>query len=79
MIAKLVSVPMLPTNGQLVRVRPVNCNRRHGESGVIVHVKLSVLGERALDRYIVQFDDRDQEEFWSIQLDQPPARSSDNG
>ncbi len=73
MTAKLVSIPtpLRYTKGQEVRVRPLNCNRRHGESGIIVHVELNVPGERALDRYIVQFDDRDQEEFWSIQLDQP--------
>ncbi len=73
MTARFVPIPTPPryTKGQGVRVRPLNCNRRHGESGIIVHVELNLLGEQALDRYIVQFDDRDQEEFWSIQLDQP--------
>ena len=54
MTAKLVSIPtpLRYTKGQEVRVRPLNCNRRHGESGIIVHVELNVPGERALNRYM---------------------------
>jgi hypothetical protein len=71
MIAKPVSIPMMAryTEGQLVRIRPLRCNRRLGESGVVIHVKLNGQGHTALDKYIVEFEDRDQEEYWSIQLD----------
>ena len=71
MTVKPVSFPVLPTymKGQLVRIRPLRCNRRPGEAGVVVHVKVNGQGHTALDKYIVEFEDRNQEEFWRIQLD----------
>jgi len=43
------------------------------ETGIIVHVRLDKNGERALDKYVVQFADKDQDEFWSIQLEVEPS------
>jgi hypothetical protein len=63
--------PSLPRyeKGQLVRVRPLLRNPRLGQSGIVVEVKPDKRGERVLDKYIVQFADNDQEEFWGIQLE----------
>jgi hypothetical protein len=63
--------PLLPRyqKGQAVRVRPLVCNRHMQETGIVVHVRLDKHGERALDKYVVQFADKDQDEFWSIQLE----------
>lgn len=60
--------------GERVRVRPLVCNRHRGETGVVLKVRLDQRGVRVLDKYIVRFDDNDQEEFWGIQLetDGPP-------
>jgi hypothetical protein len=55
--------------GQIVRVRPLRCNSRPGESGVVLQVKLDAQGLNALDKYVVSFEDKDQQEFWRIQLD----------
>jgi hypothetical protein len=62
--------PSLPCEkGQVVRVRDVIWSRWAGQSGVIVEVKPDKRGKRILDKYVVQFADNDQEEFWGIQLE----------
>jgi hypothetical protein len=39
------------------------------ETGIVVHVRLDKNGERALGKYVVQFANKGQDEFWSIQLE----------
>ena len=75
MTLKEIGRPLLPRyeKGQAVRVRPLVCNRHMRETGIIVHVRLDKNGERALDKYVVQFADKDQDEFWSIQLEVEPS------
>lgn len=76
MSAKPAPIPLLPQfeKGGLVRVRPVVSNRHRGEVGVVMHAKLDQHGVRVLDKYIVQFADNDQEEFWGIQLESEAER-----
>jgi hypothetical protein len=78
MAPKEAQISLLPRyeKGQAVRVRFLSCNRHMGESGVVVHVRLDKSGERALDKYVVLFADKDQDEFWSIQLEMPPSGHS---
>jgi hypothetical protein len=71
MTTKLDRIALLPRyeKGQLVRIRSLLRNRRAGQSGFVIQVKPDKRGERVLDKYIVQFADNDQEEFWGIQLE----------
>ena len=71
MSSKETRRPLLPRyeKGQAVRVRPLVCNRHMRETGIVVHVRLDKNGERALGKYVVQFADKGQDEFWSIQLE----------
>lgn len=71
MTSKQARIPLRPRyeKGQAVRVRPLVCNRHMRETGIVVDVRLDKNGERALDKYVVQFADKDQDEFWSIQLE----------
>lgn len=55
--------------GQTVRVRDVIWSRWAGQCGIIVKVKPDNRGKRILGKYVVQFPDNDQEEFWGIQLE----------
>lgn len=75
MVPKPAQSPSLQRyeQGQIVRIRPLICNRHMGESGVVVQVRPDKSGERALDKYVVQFADNDQDEFWGIQLEVEPS------
>jgi hypothetical protein len=76
MSAKLDRIPSLPSyeKGQLVRVRPLLCNPKKGQAGVVMQVRPDARGTRVLDKYVVQFTDNDEEEFWGIQLEAELSR-----
>jgi hypothetical protein len=71
MTSKAVSGSSLPRyeRGQLVRVRSAFSNRHSAQYGVVVETILSNDGNRTLDKYVIQFADKDQDEFWGIQLE----------
>jgi hypothetical protein len=71
MTAKLERIFTLPCyeKGQLVRVRPLLLVPRMGRLGVVTQAKPDRRGEQVLDKYVVEFDDGKQEEFWGIQLE----------
>jgi hypothetical protein len=37
--------------------------------GTAIRMNLNESGERVFDKYVVQFADNDQEEYWGIQLE----------